>query len=219
MNRSKQAGFSFIEILVVMGIISVLVSMVVVVVPMIQERAKRAQSTDNLRSLYLFMQSRVTSKGWKTYRYSGKNFTLSPVALGDLDRREKANLRILFSPGDPIRGIEGVELEDYKAVTPKALKRGDEGFENLTSYAGRRNADPDFMITSSDESRGTLILADDDDGPIHHVAGFVAAYSNGRVEFFEWNQFDLIEPEDDKNPTPWLGEDAGNEDLRALSSH
>ena len=42
--KRRQAGFSFIEILVVMGIISVLVSMVVVVVPMIQEKAKRTLS-------------------------------------------------------------------------------------------------------------------------------------------------------------------------------
>mgnify|MGYP001814973691 CR=1 FL=1 len=116
MNRSKQAGFSFIEILVVMGIISVLVSMVVVVVPMIQERARRTQSVDNLRSIYLFMQARVTEKGWKYYRYSGKNFTLSPVALGDIDRREKANLRVLFSPGDVLRTLDAVEVEDLSLI-------------------------------------------------------------------------------------------------------
>ncbi|MDJ0976143.1 MAG: prepilin-type N-terminal cleavage/methylation domain-containing protein [Planctomycetota bacterium] len=214
-----QAGFSFIEILVVMGIISVLVSMVVVVVPMVQERGNRTKSVDNLRSLALIMNTRATEKGgWKTYPFSGKNFTLGPLAYGELDRRNKQNLEILFSPGDQYYGIEEVDLERYKQVTKDALRRGNEGFEEMTSYAGRRNGDKDFRITQDDVSRGVMILCDDDEGPIHHKAGFVAAYTNGAARFHEWADFDLIEPDDPKRPDPWLGDDAKHPDLEALSS-
>lgn len=220
MNRRArtQGGFSFIEILVVMGIISVLVSMVVVVVPWVQEKGRRTKSQDNLRSLATFMIDKTTEKGWKAFPYSGKNFTLSPVALGMLDRRNPDNLGILFSPGDNEYGLEFIEVERYKQVTTKALKRGNEGFEQLTSYAGRRNADKDYRIGADDMARGVMIMADDDDGEIHHKAGFVAVYTTGRVTFHEWSDFDLIEPDNPKEPDPWLGEDAKHDDLAALSS-
>lgn len=218
MNRRSQSGFSFIEILVVMGIISVLVSMVVVVVPMVQEHSKRTKSQDNLSSLAKFMIVKVTTKGWKAYPYSGKNFTLSPLASGDLDRRNSQNLEILFSPGDQHFGLEFIDADRYKQVTKDALKRGNEDFNDLTSYAGRRNADKEYRINSDDESRGVVIMADDDEGPLHHKAGFVAAYSSGAVRFHEWDDFGLIEPDNPKEPEPWLGDDAQNEDLAALAS-
>ncbi len=218
--RAGQQGFSFIEILVVMGIISVLVSMVVVVVPRIQEEGKRTKSRDNVSSIAKLMMVKVTEKGWKYFKYNGKNFTLAIIATGDVDKRQKANLNIFFSPGDPILTLDSIELDRYKAVTKEALRRGGEGFDELTSYAGRRNADPDYLITADEESMGTLILADDDQGPVHHKSGFVAAYSNGRVAFHEWEDFEgLVEPEDPRHPDPWLGEDATNKELEALSSN
>ncbi len=101
MNRaSAQRGFSFIEILVVMAIISVLATMVVVVIPRITESQNQTKSADNVKSICTFLLLRAQKKGWQSLPYNGKNFTLAVVASGDIDLRQKANLETLFSPGD-----------------------------------------------------------------------------------------------------------------------
>jgi prepilin-type N-terminal cleavage/methylation domain-containing protein len=214
--RARQAGFSFIEILVVMGIISVLVSMVVVLIPTIQEKANQTKSKDNVKSMITLMLAKRTGKisgGWP--RYSGKNFILSLVANNQLDRRNKQNLEILFSPGDPLYTIELVDLDRYKDVTSAALKN-ETDFHELTSYAGRRNGDREHLITSDDEKRGVLIVCDDDDGPLHHTDGIVAGYTNGAVRFIEWEELDMAAPEDARNPAPFLGDDASNPELQHM---
>ena len=214
-RKNSQSGFSFIEILVVMGIISVLVSMVVVIIPMVQERSSRTKSTDNVKQMVTLMIARKTSRGWP--RYNGKNSVLSLVATNQIDRRKKMNLEILFSPGDRLYSIEDVDIDRYKDITKKALKNGTD-FHELTSYAGRRNAERDFLITPDQESMGTMLVCDDDDGPLHHSAGIVAGYSNGAARFLEWEDLDLSPPEDADNPDEFLG-DAGEGDLMALYGH
>ena len=213
---SRQRGFSFIEILVVMGIISVLVSMVVVLIPMVQEKSRQSKSTDNVKSMLTHMVSRRTSRGgWP--RYNGKNFVLSLVATNQIDRRNKMNLEMLFSPGDVLYKLEDVDLDRYKDITKKALKNATD-FHELTSYAGRRNDERDFLITPDQESLGTIIICDDDDGPLHHPDGIVAGYSNGGARFLEWEDLDMSPPEDADNPDEFLG-DAGEGELMKLYGH
>lgn len=215
-NRTER-GFSFIEILVVMGIISVLVSMVVVIIPTIQENAAQTKSSDNVKQLSTMMLARAVKKGWKTFPYSGKNFTLAPIAHKDLEASEASNRAVFFSPNDILDG-NTAEDEVWNSITKKSLKQGAEDYSDCTSYAGRRNGEREYAITASDMKKGVIILADDDVGPLHHPAGFVAAYSNGRAAFVEWDEYGLTEPEDDRNYDPWLGENAKNDDLAALSS-
>jgi len=216
LRGDRQGGFSFIEILVVMGIISVLVSMVVVLIPMVQEKSRQTKSTDNVHSMVTLMVSRRTSRGgWP--RYSGKNFVLSLVATNQLDRRKKMNLEVLFSPGDVLYKLDDVDLDRYKDITKKALKNGTD-FHELTSYAGRRNAERDFLITPDQESLSTIIICDDDDGPLHHPNGIVAGYSNGAARFLEWEDLDMSPPEDPDHPDEFLG-DAGEGELMKLYGH
>ena len=87
--KRRQAGFSFIEILVVMGIISVLVSMVVVVVPMIQEKAKRTKSIDNVKTLIQYFIGAEVGLARPWPGFNGKNFTLWLVATNKIDKRNK----------------------------------------------------------------------------------------------------------------------------------
>jgi prepilin-type N-terminal cleavage/methylation domain-containing protein len=214
-KSTRQAGFSFIEILVVMGIISVLVSMVVVLIPTIQERSRQTKSKDNVRTMITLMIGRRSEKvsgGWP--RYSGKNFVLSLVATNQLDRRNQQNLEVLFSPGDSLYTMEDVDPDRYKDVTKSALKN-DTDFHELTSYAGRRNSsnDREHVITPDDEKRGVMIICDDDDGPLHHPDGIVAGYTNGSVRFLEWEDLDIPVPEDARNPEPFLGDDSEHEQL------
>lgn len=214
----RQGGFSFIEILVVMGIISVLVSMVVVVIPMIMERANRTKSSDNVGAMLKMMVTRATeSTRSKWAPYSGKNFVLSVIANRDINPENSNQLEILFSPGDTYLGLDKVELKRYKEVTHEALKN-DTDFHELTSYAGRRNsgADKEYLITANKISKGTVLICDDDDGPLHHPAGMIIGWSDGNARFTEWSDMGISPPDDPDNPPALLGDDAPWEELRAV---
>ena len=210
-----QRGFSFIEILVVMGIIAVLTSMVVVLVPVINERARITQSQSNVGNLLKLMLARRTARagGWPPY--NGKSFVLDVVATRQLDPRNRQNLEVLYSPGDVYYRLENVETERFLAVTPKALRDGvDCG--PLTSYAGRRNGEREHLISPDQERMGTLVLCDDDVGPLHHPAGIVAGYTNGGARFLEWADLDLTPPSDSDHPEGFLGDTAEAEALASL---
>ncbi|MDA1193994.1 MAG: type II secretion system protein [Planctomycetota bacterium] len=214
LSRRAQAGFSFIEILVVMGIIAMLASMVVALVPVIQERAKQTKSKDNVKGLVMMMVDKRMGKvtgGWP--KFSGKNFTLSVVSSNALDIRRRENLEMLFSPGDPYLTLEDADQKRFEEIDNKSLVDGD--FHEFTSYAGRRNADKEFLITSDQERMGTMLLCDDDDGPLHHSDGLVCGYSTGDVRFKEWEEFDMRKPDPD-HPDEFLGDASSNEELQRM---
>jgi prepilin-type N-terminal cleavage/methylation domain-containing protein len=213
--QRRQAGFTFIEILVVMGIIVVLMGMVAVIVPLAQERARQTESINNVKSIVTLLSERSVKKGWPGY--DGKNFTLSVVALGLVDARRADNLKIFFSPGDPVYTLEKATPERYKDIKKSALASGTD-FHELTSYAGRRNHDRDFMLTSDRLKMVVPVICDDDDGALHHSDGLVMGYSDGSATFVDWEDLDMVAPDDPNEPEAFLGDSAGNDTLRALSS-
>ena len=219
MQRTRaQSGFTFIEILVVMGIITVLTSMVVVLIPMMNERSNRTKSLDNIGSIAKFMMANAagrTSAKWPPY--NGKNFTLAPVAYGDLNANNQRALGVFFSPGDQQFTTESVDWKRYKDVTKENLKN-DVDFHELTSYAGRRNKDKDYMLTQNRIEEGAIIICDDDDGPLHHSKGLCCAFADGGAQFMEWDYFGMSEPDDSDSPPRILGEEATSDKLRALDS-
>ena len=217
--KRRQAGFSFIEILVVMGIISVLVSMVVVVVPMIQEKAKRTKSVDNVKTLIQFYINAEVGLRRPWPGFNGKNFVLWLVATNQIDKRNKQNLEVLFSPGDTFYTLESAGEKAYDAVTlPTIAQEGHDDFKKLTSYAGRRNKEREHLLTSSELEKGALILCDDDDGPLHHSKGLVCGYSGGASRFMEWSDLGISPPQDEKNPEGLLGDTSANDSLKHMSS-
>jgi prepilin-type N-terminal cleavage/methylation domain-containing protein len=215
----RQAGFSFIEILVVMGIISVLVSMVVFVVPMIQERTRRTKSSDNVGGLikYYIADGAGVSKAWPPF--NGKNFVLWLVAKNKIDRRDDKQLQILFSPGDQWMTWEKAGgIKAYEKLNLDSLARENSELLKLTSYAGRRNAEKEHLITSDEMSKGTLCICDDDDGPLHHKDGLVIGYVNGAAKFVDWDDLGMGPPADSNDPAGILGDQSPNDDLKHMSS-
>lgn len=215
--KRREAGFSFIEILVVMAIITVLVGAVVVVIPQVLESSNQTGSINNVRNMLDLMINRKVKRGWP--QYSGKNFVLSLVATGEIDIRNKANLEVFFSPGDTWYTLEKATPERYKDISSTTLKGGGD-FHELTSYAGRRNGpgERDYIITANRESAVTPAISDDDDGPLHHTKGLIVGYTNRQVKFMEWEDLGMPPPADPDNPEAFLGDNAPTDDLRALSS-
>jgi hypothetical protein len=127
----------------------------------IPRKAAIVKSKDNIRTLIMLMISRRTATVSGGYpRYSGKNFILSLVATNQLDRRNKANLEVLFSPADKKFSLKKAGVEAFKDVTKLSLKEGKMSFSNLTSYAGRRNGERAWMVTPDQEKVGTPLVAD-----------------------------------------------------------
>ena len=217
--QRRDSGFTFIEILVVMGIIATLMGMVAVIVPRVLERQRVVQSTNNVRQIALLISGRSIERQWPAY--SGKGFTLSLVADGIIDPSEPRNLEIFFSPGDAVYSLRNASPERYLEVTPEALRAGS-SFRELTSYAGRRNAPGDrpYILTPTKLMRSDPILCDDDDGPCHHPAGLVMGFTDGSARLVEWSELGMARPRDLDNPDPFLGEHATDEAgrLSALSS-
>jgi prepilin-type N-terminal cleavage/methylation domain-containing protein len=217
MHRRREAGFSFIEIMVVMGIITVLVSMVVVVIPRINETANQTKSKDNVSTIItMFLSEGPSVSSWPSV--NGKAFTLWPVASGKIDKRNVKNLEVLFSPGDGNYKLSDVPESEWAEVTKNGLRDGTTNFAKYTSYAGRRNKEKEFKITSDELSKGTLVLCDDDDGPLHHGGGLVVGYSNRRTDFLDWSDLGISAPENEKDPAGLLGDGAGNDELKQMSS-
>lgn len=220
-RRRPEGGFSFIEILVVMGIITLLTSMVVVVIPIIREKGNQTKSSSNVKNI-LTMLNAINSNPNAWPPYNGKNFTLAPFAHGVANAEAPGIIDGFFSPGDAYlkkeRLVDGAAR--YKEINKAKLKAGAEDFSELTSYAGRLNGSgPEFVLTTADTSKkGTICICDDDVGPLHHSAGLIVGFSNGMAELMDWETLEMPEPKNAREPDPFLGENAACDLLRPMSS-
>lgn len=215
--QRREGGFTFIEILVVMGIIVVLMGMIAVVVPRVQEQSRRTQSIHNVQNLATLLVDKCALKNrWP--RLSGKRFTLSVVGLGLIEAKNPDNLEVFFSPGDSKYNLDLVNPARYLDFAKKmdVLKNTD--CHELTSYAGRRNGDDEYLLTPARMNEVVPIICDDDDGPLHHPAGLVIAYSDAHAGFKDWEELHAQEPSDPNNPEPFLGDSATTDILKGLSS-
>ncbi len=216
--RRRQAGFSFIEILVVMGIISVLVSMVVVVVPFIREKGKRTKSIDNVRTMLLYYTGSGAGLERSWPGYNGKDFVLWLVATNKISKEDDKQLAILFSPGDEDYTFEKTGGRPaYKDLTKAMLGTGNQNLLQLTSYAGRRNKEREHILNAAEQQRNAICVCDDDDGALHHKDGIVCGYVGGAAQFIEWSDLNMSPP-DTVEPKGMLGDNSPNEDLKHMSS-
>lgn len=213
----RTAGFTFIEILVVLAIIVTLMGMVAVIVPHVRIKAQRTQSLARVRDLALMLSDRSLESGWPGH--DGKAFVLSLVAHGLIDIRNPDNLEVLFAPGDVWYTLEKTPRALYGEVTPQALRAGAD-VHTLTSWAGRRNNTRWHLITADRMRQTVPILCDDDDGPVHDPDGLVMGFTDGGARFYEWAELEMEAPADKDAPAPFLGDAAtdGRGWLRALAS-
>lgn len=218
-RRPGEAGFSFIEILVVMGIISVLVSMVVVVVPFIREKGKRTKSIDNVRTMILYYTGGGAGLERSWPKYNGKDFILWLVATNKISKGDDKQLEILFSPGDEYLTFEGAGGKAaYKDIVLVSLGSSNQNNQKLTSYAGRRNKEREHILSAAEQQNNAIIICDDDDGDLHHKDGLVCGYVGGAARFMEWSDLHMDPPADPKEPKGILGDNSPNEDLKHMSS-
>jgi hypothetical protein len=156
----------------------------------VAERAERAfaaeapvrkRAEENLRALARLLVEHRKAKG-KWPPLSGKTFVLALVAEGAIERTDQG-LSALFSPGDKYFSVARAGgAAAYDEVTPTTLAGRD--YRDLTSYAGRRNAEAEYMIRDDDVA--VPILAD-----FFHLGTTLIAYSDGAVRWHTWKDLGI----------------------------
>lgn len=170
----------------------------------IQRQRDITRSQDNLRTLALLLADGSIRRGWPAF--SGKRFVLSVAASGLVDPRDPSNLDVFFSPGDEERSLTKATEGALQRVTEQSLQ-GDLDVDRLTSYAGRRNAAREWMLTPDALKKIVPILAD-----LSFESVVIIAYSDGSVQ---------VKTRKDLGIAPGVaitvGDDAPSELLRGLS--
>ncbi len=144
--------------------------------------ADQARSIDNIRKI-LTALNKPNTGGYPPY--SGKAFIVALVADGRLDVRGEAHLEILFSPADRHRSLASVGRSRYDAIASGEFSRVDD-FSDLTSYAGRRNAEAAYRLASEDGSGSEPLVAD-----LHFRDVAIVGFANGSVRVMTRSQLGL----------------------------
>lgn len=138
-------------------------------------------SREQLKFLHYLAKSHKPAAGQPQWpALDGKNFVLWLVAIGMLEKDNEGPLQMLFSPADKTLTFPGVPA--YAAVSLETLKT--QRFPGLTTYAGRRNAQPGLAITPQSPPASTALFAD-----LSFGDGALVAFLDGKVRYL--NRRDL----------------------------
>lgn len=137
--------------------------------------AGQETSREQLKFLHYLARSHKPKAGEPAWpALSGKNFVLWLVAVGQLEKDNEGPLKMLFSPADTTLTFPGTAA--YAAVTLESLRA--QRFPRLTSYAGRRNAEPSLALTPQSPPATSALFAD-----LSFPDGALVAFLDGRVRY------------------------------------
>jgi prepilin-type N-terminal cleavage/methylation domain-containing protein/prepilin-type processing-associated H-X9-DG protein len=130
MRRLSQAGFTLVELLVVMAIIATLAALVVPMVFSAQETASRTECANNLKAIGEAFISYKVQKGKRRFypRYNGKKFVVALYRSGIL-----RDAKVFICPSTDDDNNDG---QDYGGVNSDCRADVEVG---TCSYAGRQN--------------------------------------------------------------------------------
>jgi len=193
-HEHTQQGFTLIEILVVIAIISTLAGLVSVMITHANRRAQRLECTKHVGELVGLIE---TSGGNRYANQSGSQFVLQVLALGLFADRD--SLELLFCPGDL-----NEDLEQAGGVEAYKKKFGPESLGHLTSYAGRRQKEAPYRASRTGPKQ---VLICDDSLDHHNNEGIVVGLTGGAARFRRYD------------PAAFqLGDGSSDDELRCLSA-
>lgn len=131
--RYREQGFTLIEIMVVITIIVLLAGAVALSVPLVQERAQRSTSTNNLKQLYTLYTAEKMERQTARPRWDGGTLWLSYRKKNLIKNGQE---EVLMCPGD--RSFLPIETpEDRAAYDEINLENPSSKAKNMVSYAAR----------------------------------------------------------------------------------
>lgn len=173
-----QAGFTLVEILVVITIIAALIAVVAAIIPQAQQANRKVQCANNLKQIGGMLVQRQTAKGLGTR--GGAAMLLQTYKLGLI---RKGDEKVFICPGDRI--IRGQDLDN-----PEFLKRYETiDLANvdplLISYAGRNRKLYPIRPDSREKQAWACDCQGDDGRTGHHQGGLNVVYDDGSVVFVD----------------------------------
>jgi prepilin-type N-terminal cleavage/methylation domain-containing protein len=166
------AGFTLIEILVVIAIIATLAGMTVILVGPTHGAGHRIECTNNLRNLAGLIEN-VSPSGIPNH--SGARLVLYLVQRGELQGKDA--LEQLFCPGDLEESLEQLGgVDAYKNLD----LAGSDDYDAFTSYAGPDQTRPQYRLSSAGKMQAMLV---DDSEDHHNGKGFLIAFTGGAVKW------------------------------------
>jgi prepilin-type N-terminal cleavage/methylation domain-containing protein/prepilin-type processing-associated H-X9-DG protein len=177
--RSRESGFTLIEIVIVMAIIGTLAGMVLVVIPIAQERNRRTTCANNLKQLGTVLVADSVERGWP--KDSGAGFLLR---LYMRNKKIQGDIKVFKCPGDSESPWE-VGSDDHKALFQKLTQKLEDWDEYITSYCGRNVRD--YPIPNDADTNQALACdrnGINNDRP-HHDDGVNVLFYDGKVEFLD----------------------------------
>lgn len=145
------------------------------------------KSIDNVRTMILFYTGAGAGLEMSWPKYGGKRFVLWLVATNRLTRSDATWLSILFSPGDGARSLEKAGgLKAYASLTLPTLKDPAIDVSALTSYAGRRNAEKEHILSAAEQMANAPVLAD-----FSFPGGVVLGYCGGAARWVSAEELGL----------------------------
>ncbi len=183
--RSRQSGFTLIEIMVVMAIIVTLAGMVVLSVKIATDNNKKTGCANNLRQMGTILVANHAQKPWP--RKSGAGFLLS---LYFSNKQVRGDLKVYICPGDE-QGVEDPGGEEHKEMFAALDSKLETYDDYISSYAGRRIRT--YPLRSDvDENQSLACDRNGVNGDIpHHGDGVNVLFEDGKVEFWDHQKLGL----------------------------
>lgn len=211
MLHLRRAGFTLVELLVVMAIIATLAALVVPMVFSAQETANRTECANNLKAIGEALIQYKTQKGKRRFypRYDGKKFVVALYRSGILQ-----DAKVFICPSTADDNSDGM---DYGGVNSDPRADVPPG---TCSYAGRMNAkgSPYGILKWANQKRvpGSKIAVVCDglvqvgeERKFNHGDGANVLFLDGHIDFLDLeSQLDGVEA---------IG-DGATEPLNALSN-
>ena len=175
--RRVAAGFTLVEILVVITIIAALISIVAAVIPQAQQASRKVQCANNLKNIGTMLVQRMTSgKGMGTK--GGSAMLLYTYKLGMI---RKGDEKVFLCPGDIIVRQQNLDDPDFR-------KRYDNIDVNnidpdIISYAGRNKKTHPIKADSREKQAWACDCQGADMRTGHHQGGLNVLFDDGSVEF------------------------------------
>jgi len=184
-----EAGFTLVEILVVITIIAALIGIVAAIIPQAQQASRKVQCANNLHNIGGMLVQRQTGKGLGSR--GGAALLLQVYKLGMI---RKGDEKVFICPGDKIARGQDPENPDF-------VKRYDNiDLDNIDpliiSYAGRNRKNYPIKADSREKQAWACDCQGDDGRSGHHQGGLNVLYDDGSVVFLD-NEALGLGPEDE----------------------
>ena len=186
--RRVQAGFTLVEILVVITIIAALISIVAAVIPQAQQANRKVQCANNLRNIGGMLVQRMTGKGLGIK--GGAAMLLNVYKLGMIKRGDE---KVFICPGDAITRGQNLDDPEFRKLYDSIDLNNIDPM--MISYAGRNRKTHPLKADSRDKQAWACDCQGADGRQGHHHAGLNVLYEDGSTVFQD-TEFLGVGPDD-----------------------